>query len=244
MSGKKSKSKAAWQVICGRETAAYFTSPVAYFVCGIFLLANGIFFFSAFFLNNRAELRQFFAFLPAFLSIFVPALTMRVFSEERRVGSLETLLTLPVTSLDVTAGKFLASLVSVLVMLAPTLSYALVCAMFGTVDAGPMIGGYFGAVLLAAAFTSVGVFASSVTKNQIIAFLAGASICIFLAGVGLFDVFMPGAIVSLVKFISATSHFESISRGIIDTRDVLYFVSLTAVFFVLTVRVVNNSKKG
>jgi ABC-2 type transport system permease protein len=240
----KSKKTSAWVVIMKRELGAYFTSPVAYIVCGLFLIFTGCFFFSTFFLAKRAELRNFFSLLPITFSFFIPALTMRIFSEEKRSGSIETLVTLPVTSLDIVAGKYVASLISSVVLLVPTLFYVITCAIFGNPDAGPIVGGYIGAILLAASFCAIGVFASSVTKNQILSFFIGIAICIFLCMISAFVQLMPAALASFVTFFSATSHFDSISRGIIDTRDVLYFVSLIALFFVLTVQVVQNARKG
>ncbi|MBR1403874.1 MAG: ABC transporter permease [Treponema sp.] len=230
---KKNASPAV--IIFRREIKSYFTSPIAYIVTGLFLLASGFLFFNTFFLINRAELRQFFGLLPIILSFFIPALTMRLLAEEKRSGSYETLLTLPVTEVQIVTGKFLASFVAGAVMLVPTLCYAITCYIFGKPDAGPMIGGYLGALFLIASFSAIGLFASSVTKNQIIAFFIAFAICIVFTLISSFLIFMPAAIVSFFDFFSAYSHFESISRGIIDSRDVVYFVSLTALFFVLTV---------
>lgn len=218
-----------------RELKAYFTSPMAYIVTGLFLLAAGFLFFSTFFLNNSADLRQFFGILPVLLSFFIPALTMRLFSEERKSGSYETLLTLPVTEFQIVLGKFAAAFLSGAAMLAPTVFYYITCRVFGTPDSGPVIGGYIGALFLVAAFSAVGLFASSITKNQIIAFFTAFAICIVFSLISIFLIFMPPAVVSFCTFLSAYSHFESISRGIIDSRDVLYFISVTAVFFALTV---------
>ena len=239
-----STKNGGWKVIMKRELSAYFSSPIAYIVCCIFLVFSGFWLFFAFFAMRRADLRRFFESLPIFFSLFIPALTMRVFSEEKRSGSFETLLTLPVSTVDVVTGKYLATLASALLMLLPTLSYALTCSMFGTPDAGPIIGGYLGSVLLCAAFTAIGLYASSRTKDQIVAFLVPLAICISLSLVNQLAFLLPGTIVSFVSFISASSHFESISRGIVDTRDILYFISLTAVFFVLTVQSIENARKG
>ena len=175
MNDKKIKKPAF--VIFERELKSYFTGPIAYIVTGLFLLITGILFFTLFFLQGRAELRQFFGYLPILLSFFVPALTMRVFAEERRSGSIETLLTLPVTELDVVVGKYLASLAGTLIMLAPTLLYIIPVEVFGSPDYGPIAGGYLAAILLCAGYTAIGLFATSVTKNQIIAFFTGFIIC-------------------------------------------------------------------
>ena len=229
--------------IMKRELKAYFTAPVAYIVTALFLIVSGILFFSTFFLYDRAELRQYFSLLPVLLSFFIPALTMRIFAEERRVGSIETLMTLPVTELDVVTGKYLASFISTLIMLAPTLFYILPTVIFGSPDFGPIVGGYLGAIFLCASYTAIGVFATSVTKNQIIAFFTGFIICIVLTLIDSFLVFLPSPIVSLLSYLSANGHFTSISRGILDTRDLIYFISLTALFFATTVKVQQQAKK-
>ena len=181
--------------------------------------------------------------MPLFLSLFIPALTMRVFSEERKSGSLETLMTLPVTETQVVVGKYLASLISTLVMIAPTLFYVVTAEIFGSPDYGPIAGGYLGAIFLAASFTAIGLFASSVTKNQILAFFTGCIICVVLTLLNSMLIFLPAAIVDLLSFLSISQHFSLISRGVIDTRDILYFISLTALFIVFTIKVQQNSKR-
>lgn len=231
----KNKSKNPAAVIFRREFAAYFASPIAYIVTGLFLIITGIMFFTAFYLQNRASMRNLFQMLPLILSFFIPALTMRVYAEEKRVGSIETLYTLPVTEFDVAAGKFLASFAASAVMIAPTLLYLVGMLPFGIPDAGPVIGGYIGALFLCAAFSAIGIFASSITKNQIIAFFTAFIICIALTMISDFLIFLPAPIVGFLQFLSANEHFTSISRGIIDSRDLIYFVSLTALFFSLTV---------
>ena len=232
-------------VIMKRELKAYFSSPVAYIVSALFLIVCGIWFFmlNAFYLQNRAELRSFFSSLPLILSFFVPALTMRIFSEERRVGSLETLMTLPVTEVNVVLGKYLASLIGTLLMLVPTIFYVIVCCTFGSPDFGPIFCGYLGAIFLAASFTAIGIFASSITKNQILAFFTGCIICIILTLLNTMLIFLPAKIVNFLSFLSISQHFSLISRGVIDTRDLLYFISLTALFQVLTVKVQQNNKR-
>jgi ABC-2 type transport system permease protein len=200
-------------------------------------------FFTTFFLQNRANMRNFFSLLPILFSFFIPALTMRLYSEEKKSGSIETLMTLPVTELQVVTGKFLAAFISSAIMLAPTLLYLVSILFFGKPDIGPIIGGYIGAIFLCAAFSAIGVFASSVTKNQLTAFFVAFMICIVLTMIDAFLIFLPAPIVSLLQFISANEHFTSISRGIIDTRDLIYFISLTALFFCLTVKTQENDRK-
>lgn len=223
-------------VITRRELASYFTSPIAYIVTGLFTGASGFLFFGTFFLVNRAELRNFFALLPFMFSFFVPALTMRLLADEKKSGSLETLITLPVTDVDVVLGKFFAAFLSAAALLVPSLFYVITCFIFGSPDAGPLIGGYAGSLLLAASFCAIGLFASSATKNQIIAFFLSFAICIVLTLIGQFSIFLPSQIVNFAAFCSITNHFDSVSRGIIDSRDIIYFLSLTILFLSFTVK--------
>jgi ABC-2 type transport system permease protein len=142
------------------------------------------------------------------------------------VGSYETLLTLPVTSRDIILGKFLASLAFVGAMLLPTLSYPLCISFLGDLDWGPVIGGYLGALLLGGGFCAIGLFASSLTRNQIIAFIIGMLICFALTLVDQMLFFIPRNILSVVSYVGAGTHFQNIAKGVVDMRDILYFLSL------------------
>lgn len=243
MTNSKSKSK-GWKIIFKRELKSYFSSLIPYIVCVFFLITAGFIFFSTFFAANRAELRYFFEWLPILFSFIIPALAMRTFSEEKKSGSFETLVTLPVSTGDIVAGKYLALLLSTLLLLVPTFFYIIACCIVGNPDPGPLVGGYLGAVFLAAAFSAIGLFASSVTKNQIVAFFLSAAICLVLTILDYFAQLIPGAVYSVISFFSARSHFMSVSRGIIDTRDVIYFLSVTVLFIAATVRVLKNDKRG
>ena len=236
-------------IVMKRELKAYFTSPVAYFVTVLFLLVSGIFFYfgfmplyGGFFLMDRAELRAFFSALPHILSCIIPAVTMRLFAEEKRSGSIETLMTLPVTETDIVTGKYLASFIGSLIMLAPTLLFIIPAEVYGSPDYGPIVGGFIGAIFLCASFTAIGIFTSAITKNQIVAFLAGIAICVAITMIDFLLIFLPSGLSAVLSFISAKSHFTSISRGIIDSRDFIYFISLTALFFTATVKVQQNAK--
>lgn len=239
----KNKQQKAFAIIMKRELKSYFTSPVAYIVMVIFLVIAGLLFFPFFFLEGVANLRQFFSYLPLYISCFVPALTMRVYAEEKRVGSFETLMTLPVTEYDVVLGKYLASFISTLIMIAPTILYVVTVEIFGNPDYGPVIGGYIGAIFLSAAFVSIGCFSSAVTNNQIVAFFLGLIICLILTYIDTLMIIMPAAVVNFVSYFSSRMHFNSIAKGIIDTRDIVYFVSLTALFYVLTVKVIKKTRE-
>ncbi len=233
------RNGSAWAVIARRELAAYFASPVAYIVMVCFVAFSGFLFFSTFFLANRAELRGFFTLLPVLFAFFIPAITMRLFAEETRSGSIETLMTLPVTAFDAVLGKYLAAFAFSASMLLPTLCYAVTIAVLGDPDSGPVVGGYLGSLFLAGGFSAVGVFASAVTKNQIVAFFIAFAISVLLALVDAFLILLPAPVVGVLQSVSAGYHFQSIARGIVDTRDVLYFLSLSALFVSLTVKAVS-----
>lgn len=209
-----------------KEFRTYFVSPIAYIVISIFLLVTGWFFFTTFFLYNQANLRNFFSLLPIIFSFVVPAVTMRLFSEELNVGSYEILLTMPVTFLDVVVGKFLSAVAFIAVMIAPTLSYPITVSFLGELDWGPVAGGYLGAVLLGASFSAIGLFASSLTRNQIIAFIVGMAICFSLVLVDKMLFFLPQSLLGILSYLGADAHFQNISKGIIDSRDALYFLSV------------------
>jgi ABC-2 type transport system permease protein len=211
--------------ILAKELKSYFISPIAYIVIAIFLLITGWFFFSTFFLYNQASLRNFFGLLPIIFSFIVPAVTMRLFSEELYVGSYEILMTLPLTFTEVIVGKFLAAVAFVMIMLLPTLSYTVTIALLGKLDLGPIIGGYIGAIFLGALFSAIGLLASSLTRNQIIAFIIGMSICFALTLIDKMLFFLPESLLGVLEYIGADFHFQNIAKGIIDSRDILYFAS-------------------
>jgi ABC-2 type transport system permease protein len=209
-----------------KEFRSYFVSPIAYIVISIFLVVTGWFFFATFFLFNQANLRNFFSLLPITFSFVVPAITMRLFSEELNVGSYETLLTMPVSFRDVILGKFMASVGFVAAMLVPTVAYPITVSLLGKLDWGPVLGGYVGAILLGASFSAVGLFASSLTRNQIIAFIVGTAICFSLVLIDKMLFFLPSSLLGILEYLGADFHFQNISKGIIDSRDVIYFFSL------------------
>jgi len=210
-----------------KEFKAYFVSPIAYIVISVFLLVTGWFFFSTFFIYNQADMRSFFTLLPFVFSFIVPAITMRLFSEELSVGSYEILLTMPVTYLDVVVGKFSAAVVFIGAMLVPTLSYPIFISFIGQLDWGPIIGGYTGAMLLGATFSAAGLFSSSLSRNQIISFIIGMAICFALTLLERMLFFVPADVVTILEYLGANYHFQNIAKGIIDSRDILYFVSMS-----------------
>lgn len=209
-----------------KEFYAYFLSPIAYIVISIFLVVTGWFFFSTFFIYDLTSMRNYFSMMPIIFSFVAPAVTMRLFSEELSVGSYELLLTMPVSIRQVVLGKFLAGTIFMIVMLLPTISYPMTISFLGELDWGPVLGGYIGAFFLAGSYCAVGLFASSLTRNQIIAFIIGLAICFGLTMLSKILFFMPETLLGFLGYLGVDMHFANISKGIIDTRDLLYFVSV------------------
>jgi ABC-2 type transport system permease protein len=228
--------------ILKKELKGYFVSPIAYIVISIFLILTGWFFFSTFFLYGQADLRSFFSLLPIIFSFIIPAITMRLFSEEFNTGSYELLFTMPVSSLNIIAGKFLAATAFITIMLLPTLFYSVFISFIGDLDWGPVTGGYIGAILLGAAFTAIGLFASSLTRNQIIAFITGMSFCFILTLIDKILFFLPESTLNIFQYLGADFHFQNISKGIIDSRDLLYFLSVCFVMLYSTKLAIEEKK--
>jgi ABC-2 type transport system permease protein len=226
-----------------KEFKTYFISPIAYIVISVFLIIIGWLFFSTFFLNRQASLIRFFSLLPVTLAFIIPAVTMRLFSEEINVGSYELLLTLPVSFREIILGKFLAAVAFVGVMLSPTIVYAISISFLGDLDWGPVIGGYLGALLLGGSFCAIGLLASCLTRNQVIAFIIGMAICFFLTLLIDFILFfIPSFLVGIFQYLSANFHFQNISKGIIDSRDLLYFIILSFVALYSTNLIMQEKK--
>ncbi len=213
-------------LIFKKEFKDYFISPIAYIVIAIFLFAVGVLFFIDFFAYGQADLRRFFERLPWMFALVVPAITMRLFSEELNVGSYEILLTLPVTFRDIIVGKFMAGVAFVAAILVPTFSYPLCISFIGDLDWGVVVASYLGAILLGAAYVAIGVFTSSLTRNQIIALILGMLICMALFVIGRLLFFIPESLLPVVSYLSSGAHFGNIAKGIVDTRDLLYFFSI------------------
>ncbi|MBN2159636.1 MAG: ABC transporter permease subunit [Spirochaetes bacterium] len=231
--------------IMKKELMAYFFTPIAYIVIIIFLGVTGSFFFQilngGFFYYNQAEMRSFFQFLPLILTIVVPAITMRLFAEEIHSGTIEVMMTLPVKTADVVVGKFLAATLFTCIMIAPSLIYLVTIIIVGSPDPGPIIGGYLGSILLAGAYSAVGVLASSLSRNQIIAFIGGLASCFSLWLVDKITIFLPARL-SFIEFFGTDFHFRNISRGIIDSRDLVYFFSIIVISILVTTKILDDRR--
>ena len=222
--------------ILRREFKAYFNSPVAYFVIAIFLVMVGVLFFIPFFSQDRVSMRDFFSLVPFLLIFFGPAITMRLISEERRSGTIELLITMPVRDMDVILGKFLAALGLFLVALLLTLPYAFTISAFGNLDWGSVIGGYVGLVFLGGAYLSLGLLASSWTENQIVAFVIALFLSMFFLMVDRFMAFLPNGIAPVVEYISFGAHFRNASCGLLDSWDIIFFLSFMILSLFLAFR--------
>ncbi len=229
--------------ILKKEFKAYFVSPIAYIVITIFLIIIGWLFFSTFFLNRQANLSRFFSLLPVTFAFIIPAITMRLFSEEMNVGSYELLLTLPITFKEIIIGKFLAAVAFVCIMISPTLIYALSISFLGELDWGPVIGGYLGALLLGATFSAIGLLASSLTRNQVVAFIIAMAICFTMTLMLDFILFfMPNVFIGVFQYFSAQFHFQNITRGVVDSRDILYFITISFIALYSTNLIMQEKK--
>lgn len=219
-------------IIFRRELAAYFATPLAYVFIVIFLVMNGIFTFDmgGFYVRGQADLQPFFAFHPWLYLFMVPALAMGLWADERKTGTIELLLTLPIRLVDAVAGKFLAAWVLSGIALALTFPIWITVNYLGSPDNGVIIAGYLGSWLMAGAFLAVGSCMSALTRNPVIAFILSVSICFLFVAAGTpivlnaFPGWIPQLLVDAVAAMSFLTHFESISRGVLDLRDILFFV--------------------
>jgi ABC-2 type transport system permease protein len=220
-----------------RELSSYFDSPMAYIVIPVFLVLVGGFslYFQDLLGGGLATMRPVFFWSSVFMLLLIPAITMRLFSEEHRLGSIELLVTLPVSESAIVLGKFLAAFALVAVAIAMTLTYPVTLMILSDVDLGPIVGGYIGLLCLGAAFTAIGTATSVGTRNQIVAFLLAIGICMlpFASGFALSQV--PAAILPLVQFLSFETHFNNLARGVIDSRDLIFYGSIVALFLHIAV---------
>jgi ABC-2 type transport system permease protein len=224
----------AVSTIAKRELSAYFTSPVAYVFLVIFLLLTGFLTFTAgaFFERGEASLAAFFAFHPWVYLMLVPAVGMRLWAEERRAGTLELLLTLPVTPWQAILGKFLASWAFLAIALALTFPVVVTVNVLGDPDNGQIFAGYLGSLFLAGGYLAVTCLTSAMTRNQVVAFILAVVICLFLLLAGFSPVtdllarWASPAFVDVVAAFSVVTHFDGFQKGVIDSRDVLFFLSV------------------
>ncbi len=236
--------------ISKREIKGYFNAPVAYVFIIIFLVLCGFFTFnvSNFYDIGQADLRPFFVWHPWLFLFLIPAIAMRVWAEERRSGTIEVLLTLPVTVGQAVLGKFLAAWTIVILALALTFPVVITVAYLGDPDEGTIIAGYLGSVLLSGAYLAVGNFTSAMTRNQVVSFIIAVVVCLFLVMAGWPPVtsmvaqWTSPAVTDFIRTFSVMPHVQNLQRGIIDSRDIFYFISVIIFMLFATTAVLNTRK--
>jgi ABC-2 type transport system permease protein len=245
----------AWaniRTIAKREIGGYFASPVAYVFIVIFLLLCGFFTFmlGGFFERREASLVSFFLWHPWLYLFLVPAVAMRLWSEERRLGTMELLLTMPVTGWQAIVGKFLASWLFLALALALTFPVVISVGYLGSPDYGVIFCGYVGSLLLAGAYLAVGCMTSAMTRNQVISFILSVVICLFLILAGwppvtnLLVRWAPGWLVDTVAAFSVVPHFDGFQKGVLDSRDVIFFLSIIGFSLFTTGVIIRNLRSG
>jgi len=220
-----------------RELSGYFDAPLAYIVIPVFLSLVGGFslFFQDILADGLASMRTVFFWSAVSLLLLIPAITMRLFAEEHRTGSIELLTTFPVTEAEMVLGKYLAALTLISLALFLTGTYPLTLAQLGALEIGPVFGGYLGLFLLAGSFAAIGTAASAMTRNQVVAFLVAMMVCLipFVSGYALAKV--PTPLLPLIQTLSFDYHFNNLERGVIDSRNVVYYGTVIALFLHISV---------
>ncbi len=225
-----------------KELRSYFNSPIAYIFLVIFLVIANWLFFGSFFLNGQVTLRPFFSLMPWIFLIILPALTMRLWADEKKGGGMELLLTLPIRDHEAVFGKYKAASFMLFLTLLLTAPTALTVAFLGNIDGGEIIGGYVGAYFLGATIIAFGAFLSSITKNQIVAFLLSVAFSFIFLIIGQDYTLAPfsGLIASVLNFVSFLPHYQTLSGGLIQGGDVVYFIGMIFFFLFLNIKVLES----
>lgn len=227
-----------------KEFKSYFNSPIAYIFIITFLLFSSWLFFRTFFLIGQAHLRPLFGILPWLFLILAPAITMRAWAEEKKLGTMEILMTLPLKDYEIVLGKFFSSFFFMIITIILTFPLPLTVYILGNPDTGTIVGGYLGACLMGGAYLAIGLFTSSLTQNQIVAFIISIGICFALLIIGEDIALMstPALLTPIFSYLSLGTHFQSISRGVIDSRDLIYYFSVIGFFLFLNTLALESRK--
>jgi ABC-2 type transport system permease protein len=232
-----------YSVLYRKEIQSFFNSPVAYITLVVFLLITAWFFMSTFFLINESDLRTLFSVVPIVYIFFIPAITMSLIAKEKNTGTMEFVTTLPFSDGEIIVAKFLAALTLIGTALAFTLVHFISLLIIGNnIDVGALLSGYLGLLLAGAAYAAIGTFGSTVTDNQITAFLVSFLIIFIFFILDKILIFVPGFLGSILQFISMDYHLNNISRGVIDSRNLIYFGSLIAFFLLVSIRILEMRK--
>ncbi len=226
-----------------KELKQFFYSPVAYVVIFIFLIISGWFFSNALFIVRESELRGMLDIMPLLLTFFIPAITMKAISEERKTDTLQLVLTLPVREWEVVISKYIASLSLYAVMLSFTLVYVIVLKLIGRPDGGVITASYLGLLLLGSAYISIGIFASSLTRSQVIAFIVGFGIMFLFFVSSRLQILFPLSMQQIIEEFSVFSHFENLLRGVVNLSDIVYFLLLNILFLLLATYQLERGRK-
>jgi ABC-2 type transport system permease protein len=231
-------------IIATKELKSYLASPMAYIIIAIFLIGTGFFFGNSPVTFNETSLGGFLGspYYIIILLLLITVLTMRLLAEERKLGTIELLLTAPVRDSEIILGKFLGSLGIIVLMLVLTLYYPILLKVFGDPDFGPIASGYLGLFLLGCASLAIGIFASSLTSNQIVSAVVGGAILLVLWFLGSATIYLPQALGDVIGYFSLSHYFSDFTMGIIDTRGIIYYLSITALFLFLAMRTLENSR--
>ena len=238
--------------ICKRELRAYFSTPLAYVFIVIFVALNGAsaFYFGGFFDRGQADLQPLFGFQPWLYLFLVPAVAMRLWAEERKSGTIEFLMTLPVSTVQAVIGKFIAAWIFVVIALAMTFPLWITVNYLGDPDNGVIVASYFGSMLMAGAYLAIGSFVSALTRNQVIAFVIGAAATFLFMMSGLeivlaaFKGWAPPFVTDLVQSLSFLTHYDNIVQGLIDIRDLIFFLSVMGVFLFANVVMIDLKRES
>ncbi|MEC7821571.1 MAG: ABC transporter permease [Candidatus Neomarinimicrobiota bacterium] len=223
--------------ICRRELGGFFNSPMAYIFLVIFAIVNGYFFTNTFFLFGQSDLRVLFDIVPLVYLFFIPAVSMGLIARENNLGTMETMSTMPLNSYEFVIGKFLAAFSLILLGLVATSIHLFTLISVGTnVDYGAIFSGYLGLALMGGTYAAIGTYASSVTENQVVAFIIGVFIVLVFFMLDKTLVFVPTSIAGFVQFLAVDYHLSNISRGVIDSRNLVYFFSVIGFFIFLTIQ--------
>lgn len=209
-------------------------------------MAGNWLFFTDFFLVGEAEMRSYFQLLPWLFLFLAPAVAMRLWAEEKKSGTIEFLLTLPITDWQAVLGKFLGALAFLFVALLLSVTLPITVSLLGDMDPGPVIGGYLGSLFLGGSYLSIGLFVSSLTKNQIVAFVGGAALCFvfFIVGTNIVLAGISSSMAPAMQFLGLGYHFDDIAKGVIDSRDIVFYVSFIFFFLWLNVKVLERRRIG
>lgn len=226
-----------------KELKSYFNSPMAYIFLVLFAIFSGYFFTNTFFLINQSDLRSLFGIIPLIYLFFIPAITMSLIAKESNSGTMEIISTLPIKDVEFVLGKFLAATTLVIIGLGFTLVHFFTLLAVGTnIDFGAILCGYIGLILVGGFYASIGTFTSSLTDNQVVAFIIAITIVIVFFLLDKLLIFMPTGLNGLIQFISVDYHLSNISRGVIDSRNLVYFGTMITIFLLTTVRILEMRK--